>query len=174
MKQCSRKNGLSPFGKFLDLLDGEVGEAFVGPRHVFDRLDLTDFVGLAALEAVNKAAARGQPSECREFLRVEHEIGVATFIDALRHFLLGRVIAVELIEADVVRPHADAFADMPLADQQRCSNPHRDSSLARLVSPSHGFFVILSPARIGRVSPVRTGSRPVRIADRVGVQVCCA
>lgn len=40
-----------------------------------------------------------------------------------------------------------------------------------LVSLSQGFTVSVSPARIGRNSPVRTGSRPVTIAERVGVQV---
>ena len=125
-----------------------------------------------ALEAVIQRVARAGLAQHLQPLGVQHEVRIAALVDALGQLLFGLVVAIELVEADVVRPHALGFADVPFAGEDR-----RVAGLAEqlrqrdLVGP--GFLVILSPARIGRVRPVRTGRRPVRIAERVGVQVGC-
>ena len=64
---------------------------------------------------MNERVARSGLAQHFEPFGVENKIGIAALVDALADFLLRLIETVELVEADIMRPHADSLADMPFA-----------------------------------------------------------
>ena len=126
------------------------------------------------LKPVDEGVARPRAAQHLQPFRVQHEVGIASLVHALTDLLLGLVEAVELVEADVVRPHALRLADVPLARQHRGVAGFAEQRRQRdLVGPGILRDVVAREDRTGEPGPDRQTSgqdrRPRRRAGRLRI-----